>query len=166
MEIVRISRNTLWLTPLKQNERECMKLRSTFYLLLLGCILLAIPEPGFGQSKPHRIVISVTSSDEADWKLALGNIRNAIAGYAPDSPEIEVVVFGPGLKLVVNPSTLDPEIQALEAKHVRFVACQNTMRFEHLALTDLVKGFQSVPSGIIEVVSKQEEGWSYIKGGR
>jgi intracellular sulfur oxidation DsrE/DsrF family protein len=40
------------------------------------------------------------------------------------------------------------------------------MRARHLELKDLLPGVTPVPSGIVEVVTKQEQGWVYIKGGR
>jgi len=53
-----------------------------------------------------------------------------------------------------------------EESHVRFVACQNSMRMQHVELKDLLPKVEPVPSGIIEVVTKQEQGWAYIKGGK
>jgi intracellular sulfur oxidation DsrE/DsrF family protein len=117
-------------------------------------------------AKTHHVVFAVTSGDEADWGLTLGNIRNLLKGLAPDAVEVEVVAFGPGLSLLKKGSAVDADIQALEAKHVRFVACENSMRMQHVTVADLLVGVGTVPSGIIEVVTKQEQGWSYVKGGR
>jgi len=129
-------------------------------------MLLLAAKSGLAQHQKHRVIIAVTSPDESDWKLVLGNTRNILAGYAPDAAQVEIDVFGPGIKMLVKPSDVDPEIQALEARHVRFVACENTMRGHHLTLKDLVDGVQPVPSGAVELVDKQEQGWAYIKGGR
>jgi uncharacterized protein len=54
----------------------------------------------------------------------------------------------------------------LQKAGVHLVACANSMRVAHLTVTDLVPNTTVVPSGIVEIVRKQEEGWSYIKGGR
>ena len=58
------------------------------------------------------------------------------------------------------------EIHKLESSHVHFIACGNAMRKQHLEASDLVAGSEVVPAGIVEVVKKQEQGWSYIKAGR
>ncbi len=129
-------------------------------LLCLGC---AFAE---AQNKVHHVLFAVTSGDEADWRLMMGNIRNLLTGMAPDSVEVEVVAYGPGLALVRKPSSADADIQALEAKHVRFVACENSMRMQHVTAADLLEGVGTVPSGVVEVVKKQEQGWTYIKAGR
>ena len=48
---------------------------------------------------------------------------------------------------------------------VRFAACQRAMRGHNLELKDLVAGTVPVPAGIVEVVLRQEQGWTYIKAG-
>jgi intracellular sulfur oxidation DsrE/DsrF family protein len=116
--------------------------------------------------KSHKIVFAVTSGDEADWNLSLGNIRNLLAGLKPDPVEVEVVAFGGGIVLVKSDSSVAADIAKLQADGVKFVACQNSMRARHLELKDLLPGVTPVPSGIVEVVTKQEQGWVYIKGGR
>ena len=46
-----------------------------------------------------------------------------------------------------------------------FAVCANTLRGRKMDLSSLVRGVTLVPAGVAEVVSKQEAGWSYIKGG-
>ena len=134
--------------------------------LILFSLLLSLSASAYSQATSHHIVFALTSGDEADWKLTLGNIRNLIAALPVDSTEVEVVAYGPGISFVRKGSSADAEIQALEAKHVRFVACENSMRMQKITLAYLVTGVSSVPWGIVEVVTKQEHGWTYIKAGR
>ena len=122
--------------------------------------------PASAQAKTHRVVFALTSGDEADWKLMVGNIRNLVAAFPPDSAEIEVVAYGPGLGFLRKGASPEVEIEALQAKRVRFVACENSMRMQKVTLADLVAKAQSVPSGVAEVVTRQEQGWSYIRAGR
>jgi intracellular sulfur oxidation DsrE/DsrF family protein len=141
-----------------------MKSRAVFALLVLGCISLSVR--ALAQTKTHHVLFAVTSPEESDWKLAMGNLNNALNGLGgPDKVEIEVVAFGPGLAILKKDSAVKADIQALE-KHVRFVACENSMRIQHVTLPDLAEGVGSVPSGIVEVITKQEQNWSYIKAGR
>jgi intracellular sulfur oxidation DsrE/DsrF family protein len=116
--------------------------------------------------KTHRVVFAVTSGEEADWNMTMGNLRNLITGLKPDAYEIEVVAYGPGILMVKSDSTVGKEIAALQEQGVRFVACQNAMRMRHLEVKDLVTGVTPVPAGIVEVVTKQEQGWIYIHAGR
>ncbi len=112
----------------------------------------------------HRVLFALTSPEEADWNLTMGNIRNLLK-LLPDA-EVEVVSYGPGIMMVAKTSSVAAEITALEAQHVKFTACQNAMRARKLTVADLVDGVTPVPAGIVEVVTKEEEGWTYIKAGR
>jgi len=132
--------------------------------LLLTLLFATVSAPA--QTKTHRVLFALTSGDEVDWKLMLGNIRNLLSGVAPDAIEVEVVSFGPGIAFIQKGSSVEAEITALQEKHVQFMACENSMRMRKLTIADLVVGAHPVPSGIVEVVTKQEQGWTYIKAGR
>jgi uncharacterized protein len=56
-------------------------------------------------------------------------------------------------------------IAELKAKGVVFTACENTLRERKIDKTEVVFEAIFVPSGIIEIVMKQEKGWSYLKAG-
>lgn len=118
------------------------------------------------QSKAHHVIFAVTSPSDKDWQLTLGNIRNLIHGFAPDAVEIEVVAYGPGIAMVRKSSSVGAEIDALEKTSVQFVACENSMKRMQITKADLHDGVGTVPSGIVEVVKRQEQGWSYIKAGQ
>lgn len=141
-----------------------MKRRIPAIALAFGTILFMLPLQA--QAKAHRVLFAMTSPDEADWQLTLNNIRNLISGMAPETVEIEVVAYGPGLAFVKRSRADAAEIQKLESPHMRFVACGNAMRKQHLEASDLVARSEVVPAGIVEVVRKQEQGWTYIKAGR
>jgi intracellular sulfur oxidation DsrE/DsrF family protein len=144
--------------------------RKLLLVLGLSLTLALVPASLQAQAAPsgkvHHILFALTSGDEADWHLTMGNIRNLLSGLAPDEVEIEVVAYGPGLTSVVKPSAANDEIQALMAKHVVFVACENSMRARKVTKADLIDNMGTVPSGVVEVVKKQEAGWTYVKAGR
>ncbi len=133
-------------------------------LLALGVFLLSAAAPA--QSTGHRVVFGLTSADPADWKLTLGNIGNLLTAAGKGSAQVEVVSYGPGLGFVKKGSAAEAAIVALEARKVRFVACANSMRVEHVVKADLIPGVGVVPAGVLEVVQREEQGWSYIKAGR
>jgi intracellular sulfur oxidation DsrE/DsrF family protein len=136
------------------------------WLAALALVLAVASLSGLAQGKKHRVVVAVSSKNEADWSLALGNIRNLKKGLAPEPVEVEVVAFGPGIAMVKKDSPVAADIQALLQDGVVFVGCENAMRHSNLTKADLVSGTGTVPAGIVEVVKKQEEGWVYIKGGQ
>ena len=136
-------------------------------LALFAALSLLLALPASAQTHAHRVLFALTSSDSTDWTITINNIRNLISGVAPETIQVEVVAYGPGISFLKKDSTAAADIkQFQDASHVRFVACGNAMRAHNLTQADLVAGAEVVPAGIVEVVRKQEEGWTYIKGGR
>src|SRR6058998_723704 len=97
------------------------------FLLFAVCAVFCLSHAALAQAKTHRVVFAVTSGDEKDWQMTVGNIRNLMEGLKPDATEVEVVAYSQGLNLVKQGSSLAAEIATLQEKHVRFVACQNSM---------------------------------------
>jgi intracellular sulfur oxidation DsrE/DsrF family protein len=62
-------------------------------------------------------------------------------------------------------SKVASHIAELATQNIRFSACEKTMARKKANRADLVPGADTVPSGLVEIILKQEEGWSYIKGG-
>jgi intracellular sulfur oxidation DsrE/DsrF family protein len=84
----------------------------------------------------------------------------------PGKVAIEVVVHGKALNfLVKEQSHLVAEIESMTKLGVIFKACENTMNKYGIRKDMLISSVNSVPSGVAELVMKQEEGWSYLKTG-
>ena len=141
-------------------------MRLTRLATCLAAVALLLALPAFAQAKAHRVLFALTSSDVADWNLTIGNVHNLMAGVAPDEIQIEIVAYGPGILFLKSDSAVAADLKELQAAHVRLVACGNAMRARHLTPADIIPGAEVVPAGIVEVVRKQEEGWTYIKAGR
>ena len=143
-----------------------MKSKAVKTLLAFLLLLPILTHAALAQEKRHRIVFAMTSPEEADWRLTIGNIRNLLSAYPPNTADVEVVTYGPGLNMVKKGSPVEADVASLQLAHVRFVACEHTMQAQHVTLAELLKGLETVPSGVVEVVTRQEQGWSYIKAGR
>jgi len=46
---------------------------------------------------------------------------------------------------------------------VEFIACGNTMKTYHIKKDELIKGVEIVTAGIVELIEKQRDGWTYIR---
>jgi len=53
----------------------------------------------------------------------------------------------------------------LKERGIIFVACENTLKGRDIPREAIMEEFDFVPMGIGEVMEKQEQGWSYVKGG-
>lgn len=118
------------------------------------------------QAKQHKVVFEITSADTAEQQTMLRQIGN-IGKDAPGTT-IEVVCHGPAIQMLVKDRTLlGPAIEGLKNKQgVIFAACANSMRKNNIEPAQLVSVAIVVPNGVMEVVAKQEDGWSYIKAGQ
>ncbi len=107
----------------------------------------------------YRIVIHLDEREKA--ALALRNAKNLITDL--EVVEVEMVVHADGVEglRAGGPNT---DLMDLLAGHgVRFVICANTLRSRGLSEGDFPGYVETVPSGIVELVVRQAEGWCYLR---
>lgn len=115
-------------------------------------------------TKQHKIVFQLTTDDTLAHKSLMKQLNN-ITTVAPDT-KIEVVCHGPGLNmLVINKTTVQEKILQMKSKGIVFVACEFSMSERKITKENIIPEADFVKAGIIEIVTKQEEGWRYIKSG-
>ena len=140
-----------------------------FILPVLCFLLLGInsvkAQSSQSTDRTHKIIIQLTSGDTLAWKGVLKNITNLFEVWG-DKVKIELVAHGHGVEFLVNGKTTEEKrIQELAAKGVQFRACENSLRDRKLSKQDVIGAASTVPSGVAEVVMKEEDGWSYLKAG-
>jgi intracellular sulfur oxidation DsrE/DsrF family protein len=121
--------------------------------------------------KEHHLILQVNTNDSAAMNLTLNNAVNAAQYYekAGEPIKIEVVAFGPGLNMLredTSPVKARIETMALSNPEVSFKACGNTrdnMRKAEDKDIPIVPQAEVVPSGVVRVMQREEEGWSYVK---
>jgi intracellular sulfur oxidation DsrE/DsrF family protein len=131
--------------------------------LVMGA--LALPATAVAGHDPlvkTRVVIQVSDVRPEDWTLALNNAKNFQAATKGDAI-IEIVAYGPGIGMLTMDSDVADRVSAAVDSGVKIVACQNTMRAKKLTKADMNAKIGYVPSGVVELVERQEEGYSYIR---
>lgn len=111
----------------------------------------------------NRIVMQVSDSEPAKWNLALNNARNIQSDLGAKNVEIEIVAYGPGIGMLKNGSAVAQRIDEATLSGVKVVACENTMHAQKLTKADMTSGIAYVPAGVVEIMKRQQEGWSYIR---
>lgn len=112
----------------------------------------------------HKIIFQLTTEDTLAHKSLMKQLNN-ITTIAPDT-KLEVVCQGPGLNmLVIGKTTVQDKMQQMKKKGVAFVACEFSMSERKVTKEKIIAEADFVKAGIIEIVTKQEAGWSYIKAG-
>ena len=113
----------------------------------------------------HKVVIQLNTADTTAWSSTIGNIKN-LQKLWPGNLEVEVVIHGKALGLLVAAKThLANEVIEMSKNNVQFLACENSMRKYHIDKSELLTIAFTVPSGVAELILKQEAGWSYLKAG-
>jgi len=131
--------------------------------LILGLLLLA--SFGFVRSKrdPYRVVFDLTSRDTLEQNAVLRWLRE-VSASSPDV-QMEVVMYGKGFELVMpDRSGYVADVKtAMQNPNVKFKVCAIALRNNNVDKSQLLPGVETVPDGIYELVSKQQEHWGYIK---
>ena len=134
-------------------------------------VLLAVPALLNAQNsevidlKKHKIVIQFADSDSVAQVRVTQQVGNVLKCWP--NAEIEVVCLAGGLDLLMTEkSEAGKEVASWTSKGIVFAACNNTMKMRNIKKEDLLKEAVVVPSAIVELASKQEQGWSYFRSGR
>jgi len=131
-------------------------------LATLAVGVLHAPTPALAADK-QRLVLQVSDNDPAKWNLALNNAQNVQQALGKENVEVEIVAYGPGLNMFKNDSKVAARLNAALDAGVTLDACGNTMKKMKVGKDDLIAGATIVPAGVIHIMQRQREGWSYVK---
>jgi uncharacterized protein len=111
----------------------------------------------------EKLVMQVSDADTGKWNLALSNAKNVQQAYGADKIDIEIVTYGPGIGMLKSDSVIAKRIEEAKQTGIAIVACQNTMKAMQLTKDDMLPNTSYVPSGAVEIIKKQREGYAYIR---
>ncbi|NOQ88469.1 MAG: hypothetical protein GQ550_06045, partial [Gammaproteobacteria bacterium] len=75
----------------------------------------------------ERIVLQISDPNPFKQTLVLNVASNLIKHYGQDKVDVEIVAFGPGLRLMFKDNVNTSRIQGLSSSGVTFSACKNTI---------------------------------------
>jgi uncharacterized protein len=124
-------------------------------------------------AKSHRVSIQVDQNDPQVMNLALNNASNVIEYYRAKNEDVDVdiVTYGPGLHMLRDDtSPVKDRIKRLKELafpgKIQFSACNNTKQNMEKAegkAVPIVSDATLVPSGVVQLMELQEQGWSYVR---
>lgn len=117
----------------------------------------------WAQTNPVKIVFDVTSANEDTHKATMRHVKMMSQSY-PDS-KFEVVIYGGAMTMALaDKSSVAEEIRSLKDNpQVSIKVCEGTMKRNQVNASQLLPGVVTVADGILEIVTRQSEGWGYIK---
>jgi uncharacterized protein len=135
------------------------------YFIFLSLLVVSFSFTVHAQKKQHQIIFELVSADTADHSAIIRQVNNVLKA-APDA-KIEVVCHGPAVyALIKDKSYIKEKVDELVVdKRVIFAACANSLKRFNLSADQVISSAIIVPVAILEIVEKQEKGWSYIKSG-
>ncbi|MDE3130987.1 MAG: DsrE family protein [Acidobacteriota bacterium] len=128
----------------------------------LAGLTAATPALAAGKASMTHIVMQVSDNDPAKWQLALNNAENVRQALGK-KVSIEIVAYGPGLNMLKADSKVAAGLNGALDNNVELAACGTTMKKMKLTKADLIGGAKVVPGGVIEIMKRQSEGWSYVR---
>lgn len=148
------------------NFRKHMSLIGALALscaLLFPGALLAQEEKPFAE---HKFVLQISDMDPSKQTLVLNVAGNILKAYGQDQAEVEIVAFGPGLRLLFEENANTGRIDGLASSGVRFFACQNTINNMSNILGEPVKinaHASSGKGGIVRIKELVDQGYMLAK---
>lgn len=134
-----------------------------FALLALAGPKIALSDDGFAD---YKYVLHIDDMDPSKQELTLNNAHNLLDAYPPGAVAIEVVAYGPGLRLLFEDNVYAQRINSLAQSGVKFSACGNTLKgmTKQLGYTPKLNPVAKVvPGGIVRIGELVHQGYIYVK---
>lgn len=113
-----------------------------------------------------KVVLQISDPNPFKQTLVLNVANNLLKHYGTDHVEVEIVAFGPGLRLLFENNSHAGRIQSLVANGVQFSACANTIRAMSKQLGQkpmLNEHAVKVSAGVVRILELEEQGYQLIK---
>ncbi|NLR62331.1 hypothetical protein HGH93_29840 [Chitinophaga polysaccharea] len=110
----------------------------------------------------YKVVFDITSKNMDDQNAVVRQ-ASSILKANPDA-QLEVAVYGEALDMVLkDKSKIAPGLTDLINKKVAVKVCGMTMKRNNKDASQLIPGVEMVPDAIYEILTRQRQGWGYIK---
>ena len=118
---------------------------------------------GPSAAKKRGIVLQISENDPAKWDMALTTVKNIRKEFSAENMDIEIVAYGPGLEMFKKNTPLARRLDDAAKSGVKLLACGNAMKASNTTKEELSPSVEVVKAGVVEIMQKQEQGYSYIK---
>lgn len=138
-------------------------------LLLLIATSMSYQLQAAENNKPfaeEKIVLQISDPNPFKQTLVLNVASNLIKHYGQDKVDIEIVAFGPGLRLMFKDNVNSGRINGLTSNGVKFSACKNTVTGMSKILGHkpvLHSSATPVSAGVVRIIELENKGFKLIK---
>lgn len=150
--------------PILILKRSMLSLAGIFLMMsVLTASSQAAEDKPFAEKK---VVLQISDNDPSKQTLVLNVASNLIKYYGPDQVDVEIVAFGPGLRLMFADNSNAGRIDNLTSSGVRFAACDNTISKITKQLghePELNPHATHVDAGVVRILELNSQGYQIIK---
>lgn len=147
-----------------------LKKYGTFMLSILmsGLLLVGISAAHAADQSlaDTKIVLQISDPNPFKQTLVLNVANNLIKHYGQDQVDIEIVAFGPGLRLLFADNVNKGRVSSLASSGVKFSACANTQKAMSKKLGHPPKMHAkavTVGAGVVRIIDLTNKGYKLIK---
>lgn len=101
-------------------------MRNVNWFVSLCILALGVVFSAQAPAAERKVLLQISDGSAEKQTLVLNVANNLVNAYGADL-RLEVVAFGPGLRLLFADNINSPRVQSLSVSGVRFSACQNTV---------------------------------------
>lgn len=147
-------------------------LKVVYFISLLSFLLpiysaAAVEDPPLPDTfANHKVVLQISDPDPFKQTLVLNVANNLIKHYGLSELDLEIVAFGPGLRLMLENNVNTDRINSLMSSGVRFSGCKNTLANFTKNLgkePKLIEGVTLVPAGAARILQLNAAGYQILK---
>jgi intracellular sulfur oxidation DsrE/DsrF family protein len=141
----------------------------SFLFVMIPLVMMSVATPARSADETfatYKYVLQASDMSPGKQVLVLNNASNLLEAYPPGAVQVEIVAYGPGLRLLFAENGNAKRIDSLSQSGVRFSACGNTLK----AMTKML-GYtpklnpdaKLVPGGVVRIGDLVRQGYVYIK---
>ena len=142
----------------------------SLFLVMTSLLMMSVAQPVLSADDltfaDYKYVLHISDMDPSKQELILNNASNLLDAYPPGEVVIEIVAYGPGLRLLFDENVNAKRIDSLFQSGVKFSACGNTLKGMTKQLgyePKLNPDATVVPGGIVRIGELVKKGYIYVK---
>ena len=143
--------------------------RSIFFVMI-SLFMMSVATPALSADEAtfadYKYVLQISDMDPSKQELVLNNAANLLDAYPPGAVTVEIVAYGPGLRLLFADNVNAKRVDSLSQSGVKFSACGNTLQAMTKALgyePKINPDATVVPGGVVRIGELVRKGYVYIK---
>jgi len=135
----------------------------------VGLLLGGFSAPATAADKPfaqEKVVLQISDPNPFKQTLVLNVAHNILKHYGQDRVTVEIVAFGPGLRLLMKNNSNKGRVASLAGAGVRFSACENTIHAftKKLGHAPVLNSHAvKVSAGVVRIIDLVKQGYTLVK---